>query len=1055
MMRMMVLLAAASVAVASAQEKKEFTLEGNPMFRDAFTADPAPLVVGDTLYVYVGHDEAVDGGDYYNITEWLCYSTKDMKTWVSHGSVLKPTDFKWAIGEAWASQVVEKDGKFYYYTTAQHGQYNDKAIGVAVSDSPTGPFKDPLGKALVVGPDTPGRGIDIDPTVWIDDDGTAWMYWGNGSCYYAKLKPNMIEIDGEIKQVQGLEGFIEGPWLHKRGDIYYLTYAGFKGGNENLRYATADKIDGPWTNRGELTGNAKNSFTIHPGIVEFKDQWYLFYHNATLTLNGLRGITGRRSVCAEYLYYNEDGTMQPVVQTTEGLTVPPKNNARTDAEKPAGSNTPYRVELSVDKLGIHISPTLNGIFYEDINQANDGGISAQLIQNNSFQMYDVQAASEIGPEGNRFSEFSKSPTEIYGWTVVQKGQAKGTATTVDEKPLVTFTQYYDFDENDAYDDTLKYRQFCIRFDIENPGDGFGLAANGFGINPSGSDRQGFYYSNNTQKPSIPVVAQVGYDLGLYLQGQGYTGRISVYLENAAGQRNSNVLTFGDLTGQWKKVEGRLTALRSEDSRLAIVADAVGTFYLDFVTLVPEASQLWRNGEVGDFRKDLLEALEGLNPSFMRFPGGCASEGPNYWGQVFWKTTIGPREERIGIRNHWGTWTSQHIGFYEYLLMAEALGAKALPVLNNGVTCQFAGRSYIAPLDTEEQRQRFHDIYVKDALDLIEFCNGDASTEWGAKRIAMGHPKPFNLEYLAIGNENSGDDFWERFDIICRAVKAEYPEIIMITTSGASASGREFNANYAVIDEKYPDSIVDEHYYSRDDWFYNNRHRYNADQVRGNQGQTYDRSKPTRVFVGEFANNSTGNAYVSTLAEAAYFTGLERNSDMVVMAAYAPLLCKKGFGKWGSNLIWFDNRGLWRTSNYYYMSLFSNHTGNRAIEMSPWYKTSDRSEDAKVYTSPTIDTETGTIYVKAVNAENVAKETTVVIGGSKSAYQASLVYIASADTSVKNQGDINHYSSAAGVEVFEYVEPITPQTQDLGKVSGSFVVSLPGNSVNVLQLVPVL
>ncbi|MBN2704555.1 MAG: hypothetical protein JXR23_10125 [Pontiellaceae bacterium] len=718
------------------------------------------------------------------------------------------------------------------------------------------------------------------------------------------------------------------------------------------------------------------------------------------------------------------------------------------------SSAPYQVELNVDKLGIEISPTLNGIFYEDINQANDGGISAQLIQNNSFQMYDVQAASEIGPADNRFSEFSKSPTEIYGWTVVQKGQAKGTAVTVDEKPLVTFTQYYDFDENDAYDDTLKYRQFCIRFDIENPGEGFGLAANGFGISPAGSDRQGFYYSNNTQKPSIPVNAGVGYDLGLYLQGQGYAGRISVYLETADGLRNSNVLTFGDLAGQWKKVEGRLTAQRSEDSRLAIVADAAGTFYLDFVSLVPEASQLWRNGEIGDFRKDLLEALEGLSPSFMRFPGGCASEGPNYWGQVFWKNTIGPREERIGIRNHWGTWTSQHIGFYEYLLMAEALGAAPLPVLNNGVTCQFAGRSYIAPLDTEEQRQRFHDIYVKDALDLIEFCNGDASTEWGAKRIAMGHPKPFNLEYLAIGNENSGDAFWERFDIIFRAVKAKYPEIKMITTSGASASGREFNANYAIIDEQYPDSIVDEHYYSRDDWFYGNRNRYNADQVRGNQGKTYDRSKPTRVFVGEFANNNTGNAYVSTLAEAAYFTGLERNSDMVVMAAYAPLFCKKGFGKWGSNLIWFDNRGLWRTSNYYYMALFANNTGNRAIEMSPWFKTSDMSEDTKVYTSPTIDTESGAVYVKAVNAENAVKETTVAIKGTTGSYQASLVYIASADTSVKNQGDINYYSSAPGVEAFSYDEPITPQTQDLGKVSGSFVVSLPGNSVNVLRLVPV-
>ena len=326
-------LALSMAAGVTAAESTEFKLEGNPIFKDAFTADPAPLVVGDTLYVYVGHDEAVDGGADYNITEWLCYSTKDLKTWTAHGSVLKPTDFSWATGEAWASQVVEKDGKFYYYVTAQHGQpHVGKAVGVAVSDSPTGPFKDPLGKALVIDSDTPGRGWnDIDPTVLIDDDGTAWLCWGNGSCFLAKLKPSMIEIDGEIQQLK-LESYIEGPWLHKRGDIYYLTYAGFKGGSENIRYATAEKITGPWTSRGELTGNAKNSFTIHPGIVEFKDQWYLFYHNATLTLNGQRGATGRRSVCADYLYYNEDGTMKPVIQTVEGLTVPPEKQEK--AEEP-------------------------------------------------------------------------------------------------------------------------------------------------------------------------------------------------------------------------------------------------------------------------------------------------------------------------------------------------------------------------------------------------------------------------------------------------------------------------------------------------------------------------------------------------------------------------------------------------------------------------------------------------------------------------------------------------------------------------------------------------
>lgn len=716
--------------------------------------------------------------------------------------------------------------------------------------------------------------------------------------------------------------------------------------------------------------------------------------------------------------------------------------------------TPYHVHLHVDKPGIDISPMLHGLFFEDINHANDGGISAQLIQNNSFQMYNVQGAAEIGPEGNKFSEFSKSPTEIYGWTLVKKGDAVGTATTVDEKPLVSYSKYYNFDENDQYEDSLKYKQYSIRFDIENPGEGFGLAANGFGINMPGRDREGHYYSNNTQTPSIPVVADVTYDLGLYLQGKAYRGAISVYLEGADGSKNSNVLTFKKLKGEWQKYSGALKALRSDDSRLVIEADAAGTFYLDFVTLVPEASHLWRNGEVGAFRKDMLEALEGLDPNFMRFPGGCASEGPNYWGQYFWKNTIGPVEERIGVRNHWGTWTSQYLGFYEYFLMAEALGAKPLPVLNNGVTCQFAGRSYIAPLTTDEEKQRFYDIYVKDALDLIEFCNGDASTEWGAKRIAFGHLAPFNLEYLAIGNENSGPEFWERFDIIYNVVREKYPDINVITTSGARAGGREFNDNYSEIDEKYPNTIVDEHYYMGDDWFYTNTHRYNEDMVRGNQEKTYSREEPTRVFVGEFSNNRTNNAYVSTLSEAAFSTGIERNSDMVVMAAYAPLFCKKGFGKWGANLIWFDNRGLWRSTNYYYLSLFAKNIGDKAIEISPFYKAGEMSEDSTVFTSPTLDTETGIIYVKAVNSEAKSKETTVTIKGSAKKYNASIEYISSEDTSIKNQKGQDYYSTAPGVEDFNYDEAITPKTQDLGEVSGSFTVTLPLNSVNVIKLVPV-
>lgn len=322
-MKRIALLALAAISFACAGSQKSFVADGNPLIKDKFTADPAPMVHNGRLYLYVGHDEyyegqdGASGGREFNITEWLCYSTKDMKKWVDHGSVLKPTDFKWAVGEAWASQVVEKNGKFYYFTTVQAGEpYTGKAVGVAVSDSPTGPFVDAIGKPLVHDKmtDNGARGWwnDIDPTVLIEGD-EAWLCWGNGTCFMAKLKPSLTELDGEIKVIN-LPRFVEGPWLHKKDDLYYLTYASMGRGRETIAYATSKSMEGPWEYRGVLTGEAENSFTIHPGIIEYKDKWYLFYHNAVLTIDGIKGAIGRRSVCVEELHYNEDGTMKYVEQ---------------------------------------------------------------------------------------------------------------------------------------------------------------------------------------------------------------------------------------------------------------------------------------------------------------------------------------------------------------------------------------------------------------------------------------------------------------------------------------------------------------------------------------------------------------------------------------------------------------------------------------------------------------------------------------------------------------------------------------------------------------------
>ena len=299
----------------------------NPLFTDAFTADPAITVIGNTAYAYVGQDKAGVGG-WFNMPNWLCYSTTDMKNWTAHGPVLSTKDFINANpGSAWAAQVVEMNGKYYYYVTLDRKEGH--FITVAVSDSPTGPFKGALpGKPLITDDmtkDSSRPNADIDPTILIDDDGTPWMAWGNGDCYMVKLKRNMVEIDGPIIKVP-FRSYSEGPWLFKRNDLYYMVYAADAPGvqAEQIGYSYAKSITGPWTFGGLLTGSAKFGFTIHPSVIEFKKQWYFFYHDGSYTLDGTPGGDCRRQVCVEYLYFNPDGTIKPITLTTEGVSVPAK-----------------------------------------------------------------------------------------------------------------------------------------------------------------------------------------------------------------------------------------------------------------------------------------------------------------------------------------------------------------------------------------------------------------------------------------------------------------------------------------------------------------------------------------------------------------------------------------------------------------------------------------------------------------------------------------------------------------------------------------------------------
>lgn len=302
-----------------AQTPSTFSIKGNPLFKHKYTADPAALVVGDTFYIYAGEDTGDGKG--YNMPNWLVFSSKDLITWTEHPIPLRNKDFSWSIdNSSWASQVIARDGKYYFYVSTEHENKDGKggkAIGVAVADSPLGPFKDARGTALITNNMTKQwtniSWDDIDPTVIIDNDGQAYLFWGNTQCYYAKLKPNMIEMDGPIMPVT-LPKFTEAPWLHKREKLYYLSYA--TGFPEKIAYAVSNSIEGPWVYKGILNEIAGNSNTNHQAIVEFKGEWYFVYHNGGIETGG---GSYRRSVCIDRLKYNKDGTMKRIQMTSEGI----------------------------------------------------------------------------------------------------------------------------------------------------------------------------------------------------------------------------------------------------------------------------------------------------------------------------------------------------------------------------------------------------------------------------------------------------------------------------------------------------------------------------------------------------------------------------------------------------------------------------------------------------------------------------------------------------------------------------------------------------------------
>ena len=504
-------------------------------------------------------------------------------------------------------------------------------------------------------------------------------------------------------------------------------------------------------------------------------------------------------------------------------------------------------------MGTKISPDLFGIFFEDINYSADGGLYAEMAQNGSFE---YSPSDHQGWNG------------LTAWELVERGNGKGTVTIETNAPL---------DGNNPHYAVLT---------VEASGAGVGMANAGFdGIVVKKGDQYNvsFFARQNTGTP-VPLI---------------------VRLESKTGEIYGEA-SIPPLTKDWEKYKATIQANADDaDARLVLLTASAGAFCFDTISLFPQKTFHDRpNG----MRADLAQTIADLHPKFVRFPGGCLVHGYGLNNIYRWKDTIGPLEQRKQQFNIWHYHQSVGLGYFEYFQFCEDIGAKPLPIQAAGVCCQNSpGGQHGLPMDQMQD-------YVQDVLDLIEYANGPATSTWGAKRAAAGHPAPFHLEYIGVGNEDQQTpEFGVRFKMIYDAIKAKYPDITVVGTVGPAPSGSDYTEGWKFARDLGVD-VVDEHYYERPEWFLDNLHRYD----------NYDRNGP-KVYVGEYA--SWGNTLFNAIAEAAYMTALERNGDVVHMASYAPLLARENHTQWRPDLIYFNNTTVCPSVNYYVQQIFSENQGD--------------------------------------------------------------------------------------------------------------------------------
>lgn len=650
-------------------------------------------------------------------------------------------------------------------------------------------------------------------------------------------------------------------------------------------------------------------------------------------------------------------------------------SASVEASRPAAGAT---LTIHAERPARAISPDLFGIFFEDINYAADGGLYAELIQNRSFEYQTTEQ-----PTWNALSF----------WELTKRGGGEGKWAVEYARPLHPNNPHY------------------LALEVSKVADGVGL------INP------GF--------DGIALKAGETYDLSFFARQlfmnrrwppnnsiEGKPMPLIVRLESKDGE----VLCEASLqvTGrEWTRLTAALTPVRSEEAaRLVLLAKANGGIALDEISLFPRRTFRDRPGGL---RADLAQTIADLRPKFIRFPGGCLVHGNGTGNFYRWKDTIGPIEQRRGQANLWGYHQSVGLGYFEYFQFAEDIGAKPLPVVAAGVSCQNSDHTG----EVGQQCLAIPDMpaYIQDILDLIEWANGPVTSKWGARRAAAGHPKPFNLEYLGVGNEDViSDEFRVRFKMIRDAVKKKHPEITVIGTVGPFPEGPDYEAGWKFADEQRLE-MVDEHGYKPIEWYWQNLTRFDK----------YDRGK-SKVYLGEFAAHETNRANTlrSALAEAAYMTSLERNGDIVRLSSYAPLLARQGRTQWRPDLIYFDGTRVLRSANYYVQQLFSVNHGDAYLTST----VEGLSEPSAFAVSTVRDGRTGDVVVKIVNAAPNAQPLRIDLSGLKSISPKALKTVLAGDPSAVNS--------------FEEPARVAPITSEIA-AGRQFDYEAPAHSLTVLRI----